>query len=81
MEQQLIEYISREFLGDGSDQRVAADDDLLTSGLVDSLGVMRLVGFIESDLGVSVPPQDVTIENFGSINAIVSYLQSRTSAA
>lgn len=81
MKQQLIDYVSREFLSSEADGKISADDDLLTSGLVDSLGVMRLVGFIESELGSSVSPQDVTIENFGSVSAIVSYLESRKTTA
>jgi len=42
------------------------DDDLLTSGLVDSLGMMSLVAFIEEQFGVAVPPEDVTLETFST---------------
>ncbi len=53
---------------------LADGDDLLMSGLLDSLGVMRLVYFIETDLGRKVPYTDITIENFNSIAAIAAYL-------
>jgi acyl carrier protein len=49
----------------------------LISGLIDSIGVMRLVGFIEKDLDTTIPPKDVTLENFGNINTIVSYIDSQ----
>lgn len=50
----------------------------MISGLVDSIGVMRLVGFIEKNLEITIPPKDVTLENFGNVNTIVSYLDSQT---
>lgn len=57
-----------------SGTKVADDDDLLLSGLLDSMSVMRLVMHLETAFGVKVPPQDVVIENFTSIDTIVAYL-------
>lgn len=56
---------------------VDADEDLLLSGLVDSIGVMGLVSKVEELLGDAVPPADVVIENFTSVAAITSYASSR----
>ncbi len=56
---------------------VAPEDDLLLSGVLDSIGVMSLVLHIETELGIPVPPEDVTIENFVSIRAIDTYLSKR----
>jgi acyl carrier protein len=53
------------------------DDDLLLSGLIDSLGVVRLIAFIEQTFATHVPPEDVTIENFGTVQSIADYVQSR----
>lgn len=53
---------------------VAPDEDLLLSGLLDSLGVMALVAFIEKSQAAPVPPGDITIENFSTLDAIVAYL-------
>ncbi len=53
------------------------DDDLLLSGLIDSLGVVRLIAFIEATFDTHIPPEDVTIENFGTVQAIADYVQSR----
>ena len=50
------------------------DDDLLESSLVDSLGIMRLVTFIESNFHVALPAADVTIQNFQTVRAITDYL-------
>ena len=60
-----------------SGKLVADDENLLLSGLVDSLGVMRLVRFLENAFSITVPPQDVTITHFMTIDTIVSYVESR----
>jgi acyl carrier protein len=57
------------------------DEDLLLSGLVDSLGVIRLITFVKEEMRIHVPPGDVTLENFGTIGAMTEYLSTRASAA
>lgn len=72
----LTDYITRELLSDRT-ATIAPDDELLLTGLIDSIGVMSLLTFIETELGVRVPPQDVTIEHFASVRAMSDYLAGR----
>ncbi|MBX2855167.1 MAG: acyl carrier protein [Rhodobacteraceae bacterium] len=55
-------------------------EDLLLSGMVDSLGVMRLVRHLEQTHDISIPAEDVVIENFVSIDAVATYLDTRRAA-
>jgi amino acid adenylation domain-containing protein len=56
---------------DGNDGQVLAPDvALLEDGLIDSMGVMRLVGFIEEQFGVHVPNAEIVEENFSDLHAI-----------
>ena len=57
--------------------QVEADDDLLGEGLIDSMGVMWLVAFIEEKFGIDVPLEDVTINNFRTIALIDAYLNKK----
>ena len=50
-------------------------DNLLDDGMVDSLGMLRMLDFIEERFQHSVQPADFTLENFRSIDCIVSYLE------
>lgn len=72
----LIEYICTELLED-PDRELSTRDQLLLDDIVDSLGVMRLVHFIEQRGGKSIPAEDITIENFASVEAIAAYLNRR----
>lgn len=56
---------------------VEPDTDLMMTGLVDSLGVVLIVDWIENRLGIKVDPGDVVLENFISVDAMVSYLVGR----
>ena len=73
---ELITFVSTELLSSRKELELAPDDDLLSSGLVDSLGVTRLIRFIERRFEVTVPPADVTIENFMTVERIASYLKT-----
>ena len=58
-------------------ESIGADENLLADGVVDSLGMTRLVLFIEETRGITISPEDLTIENFRTIAAISDYLTSR----
>jgi acyl carrier protein len=70
----LIDYITKE-LSVGRAKQIRPSDNLLETGVLDSLGLMQLVIFIEEKLGVKVPDEDVVIENFSSVDALTGYLE------
>ena len=52
------------------------DSDVIPeSGLLDSAGIMELIVWFEMTFGVTVDQSDLTIENFGSIDAMATYLR------
>ena len=75
----ISDYIENELL-DGVDM-VDDDDLLLNDGVVDSIGMVRLVGHMEERFKIEIPPEHFTIENFRSINTIVAYLDKLNSNA
>ncbi len=70
----LTEYIKNEIIRNVN-ARLDDDEDLLISGILDSLAILRLVAHIDTALGIQVPDKDVIYDNFKSINALVGYLQ------
>ena len=76
----LKKYVTKELLNGRANQQLNNDDNILTTGLIDSLGIMRLVAFIEEEFSTQVPPEDVTIDNFRTIGHIANYLQERSAA-
>jgi acyl carrier protein len=56
-------------------------DDLLESGVVDSLGILDLVAFIEQEFGIEVSDEDLLPENFNTIDRLTAFVVSRAPAA
>ena len=54
------------------------DQDLIETGVVDSLGIFQLIAFLEERLGVKIGDEEITPENFGTIGAICQLVASRS---
>jgi methoxymalonate biosynthesis acyl carrier protein len=54
---------------------VQDDEDLF--GLKDSLFAMELLVFVEGTFGIRIQPEDLSIENFRSVNAICALIERR----
>lgn len=50
------------------------NQDLIGTGVLDSLRILQLVSFLEESFGIEIPDEDVVYDNFQSLGAIVNYL-------
>lgn len=78
---QVKDYIAQNLLF--SDDGFGYNDDasFLEEGIVDSVGIMELVLFIEENFGLSVDDEDLTPDNFDSVNKLASYIKRRQEGA
>ncbi|HXD98557.1 MAG TPA: acyl carrier protein [Candidatus Acidoferrum sp.] len=53
------------------------DDDLIDSGVVDSLGIFQLVAFLEEKFGVVIADSEITPDNFATIARIERLVAER----
>jgi acyl carrier protein len=51
------------------------DEDLLEQGIVDSLGLMKLLTFMEETFGIKIHDEDVIPANFQSLNSMVKLVE------
>ena len=72
----LLKMITAEVSTDPS-YEIELATDLLLTGLVDSLGVVMIVGWIEDRLGIEIDPADVVLDNFQTVGQMLSYLEAR----
>lgn len=49
---------------------------LTESGVIDSVGMMALVGFLEDRYGIKIEDEDLMPENFDCLRAITDYVNS-----
>jgi acyl carrier protein len=74
---QIRQYIARNLLFSDSGFKYGDDASFLEEGIVDSLGIMDLVCFIEETFGLAVADEDLTPDNFDSVNKLANYVQHR----
>lgn len=77
IEERIVKILKEEILEDETIE-IGRDEDLLTSGLLDSMALIRLVAAIEQSFDLKIPPTDLVIENFISVRAIDTYLSSQS---
>ncbi len=59
--------------------RLRFDEDIPASGLLDSPALMELILWCETQFGIDIDQEQITIDNFGTIDAISRYLESARS--
>lgn len=60
-------------------QRLGDDDQLLANGILDSLGVLDLVGYLEQEFGISVADEDLVPDHFETLRRLTAFVESRQS--
>lgn len=53
---------------------VNEDTDLLNEGVVDSLGLLTIISYVEELTNTAVADEDVTPENFGTIRSLNEFV-------
>lgn len=75
MKEQLKQFIINTFMfGEGT---VEDDENLFDSGIIDSLGFIKLLAFVEEKLKISIDMSEVTMEKFSTINNMVKTIESK----
>lgn len=60
-------------------QTLGVDDHLLANGILDSLGVLDLVGYLEQEFAITVADEDLTPEHFETLRRLTSFVEDRQS--
>ena len=69
----IMDYIKKELVR-GQKANFGPEDDLLESGIINSLGILQIVSFVEDNMGLDIPSEDVVYDNFHSVSALAAYL-------
>lgn len=72
-------FIRETFLQLRPKLQVGDNDDLVETGVLDSLAFVEVISFIQHRYGVVVRDVDITPENFSSVTAMTTYLVERIS--
>jgi acyl carrier protein len=56
---------------------IGEDDPLLANGILDSLGILDLVGYLEAEFGITVSDEDLVPEHFETRRRLEEFVTSK----
>lgn len=68
------EFVKETFLKNKRSITLSDDLSLIESGIIDSLGILKVLGFIEKEFGFKTQEKDVIPDNFDNVKAIASFI-------
>jgi acyl carrier protein len=74
---ELEKFILAELTIDQDKKSIARDEDLISQGFIDSLGILKLAAFIDEKFGVQVTDLDMVPENFQNLENLTAFINSR----
>lgn len=77
VQNQIRAYIQQHLVAAKGGDEVKDGDPLLDSGVIDSMGILELVSFLESTFGIEVEDEEIVPANFGSIERITSLVTTK----
>jgi acyl carrier protein len=80
MEPQIIAERIRKFLVEQfpPTKSVGNEDPLLKNGLIDSLGILEVVTFVEREFGIAISDDELLPENFDSVHSLSTFVLRKT---
>jgi acyl carrier protein len=70
-------FILNEFLP-GEDPAALTDaTPLMTTGILDSIAVLKVVTFLESQFGITIEPHEAVVDNLNTISDIARLVMSK----
>jgi acyl carrier protein len=69
------EFIMTEVNPDLNLDRLDDDEPLIDSGIVDSLGVLRILSFLDEAFGIDLSGEEMKLENFRTVRSICELIE------
>ena len=55
-------------------EQLGDEEPLVDSGIVDSLGVLKIMAFLDEEFGIDLSTEQIKLENFNSVTSICSLI-------
>lgn len=79
IEREVRQFVIDNFLFGEGEKRFSNDDSFLEKGLVDSMGLMTLVSFVQENYAIDVASEELVPENWDSVRRIAGFVYRKSS--
>ena len=73
----ITEFIKNQLVKEKTMKNIGRGDDLIESGIIDSLGILKLLAFLEAKFSIHIADEELIPENFQSIESIESFISRK----
>jgi acyl carrier protein len=77
IQQDLRQFVIETFLFGTDDGQLSNDDSFIENGLIDSMGILNLISYVEKQYGIHVADSDLVPEKWDSVNRVANYVASK----
>jgi acyl carrier protein len=79
--EQIRQFVNENFLFGQGIGELSDDDSFLEKGIIDSTGVLELVGFIQEKYALRLEDEELIPDNLDSINRVAAFVHMKLAAA
>ncbi len=76
---EIRDFIVDNFMMGMNPEELSDSDSLLDKGIIDSTGVLELVGFLEENYQIQIEDEELVPENLDSVNNLANFIQKKQS--
>jgi acyl carrier protein len=83
LKEDLVRFIQENLVAGGGGEAITASTPLIDRGIIDSMGLLQIVMFVEEQTGVRIPDDEVLPDHFqtaGDIESLVHRLKAKRSS-
>lgn len=70
IKEQMRHFILKELCLDGSIKSLADDEQLIEQGIIDSMGILSLLAYLEENFGILLTEEELNTKNFATLQSI-----------
>jgi acyl carrier protein len=74
---ELEKFLLSEVAIDLEKKSIALDEDLISSGIIDSMGILKLTAFLQQKFNIQIQDKDMNVGNFKSINSLKYFIETK----
>ncbi|GAA4801907.1 acyl carrier protein [Lysobacter hankyongensis] len=78
--QRIKQYILKNFLFSDDDNAIGDQDSLVRGAILDSTGIYELIMFIEEEFKLSIAAEEMTPDNFDTLETIDAFIARKLAA-
>lgn len=70
IEDKVKSFILKEYLPGEDPGALTATTALMTTGILDSIAVLKLITFLENEFGITIEPHEAIVDNLNTVSDI-----------